>query len=539
MKLTKSLTGKISFGYITIGLVTVLTFVCCFFILNKNKKTDREISENSVPTLILFKDINMFSSEIRRLSNSWIYTPNASDKKGMENRLAKEYPELKKKLLQIQGSTSNEKTKADLKKLLEELESLNTYSKNIMTSLASDEDYADDVKVDAALTIYEKYFLPKSQSVDQFIDLSIKNYYENLSAMQEDKKWSYGILFAALVTMLVLIAATGIISLVVSKKIIVKPINELKLVINALAKGEITEITTSESADEIGEMKNSIRNMTEGLKINTRFAVEIGKGNYEVAYTPLGENDQMGNALIGMKESLMKNALEDNKRNWATIGIAQIGEILRKNQEITALYDSIVKFIVQYMGANQGGLFIVENNPEVHLELKSCYAYERKKYQQRNIEPGEGLIGQCYLEGETIFLTEVPKAYINITSGLGDATPNCIVIVPLKLNDAIFGIIEIASFKVMEKHQLEFVEKLSESIASTIATVKTAQTTQALLQESQAQAEMLRSQEEEMRQNMEELSATQEEMQRKEQEYIQQIESLKSQSYPGVRLSGS
>jgi HAMP domain-containing protein len=527
MKLTKSLTGKISFGYITITVVTVITFVCCFFILNKNKKADQEISENSVPTLILFKDINMLSSEITRLSNSWIYTPNVNDKTAMERVLSKDFPDLKKKLKEIESSTSNDKTKADLKKVTSELDQLVSFSKNIMTNLASDEDYADDAKVDAALTAYEKNFLPKSQSIDKFVDSSIKTYYANLSAMQTEKNWLYNILYVALILMLTLIMATGIVSLFISNKIIVKPINELKTVVNALAQGEIIEISTNNSNDEIGEMKNSVKNMTEGLKVNTNFAVEIGKGNYEVAYSPLSEKDQMGNALIGMKESLMKNALEDNKRNWATVGVAKIGDILRNNHDIEILYDSIIKFIVNYLGANQGGLFIAENDPEAFLELKSCYAYERKKFQQKRIEPGEGLIGQCYLEGETIYITEVPNEYIHITSGLGTASPNCIVIVPLKINEAIFGIIEVASFKVLEKHHLDFIEKLGESIASTISNVKTTQKTKQLLEDSQLQAEMLRAQEEEMRQNMEELSATQEEMQRKEQDYIQMIDSLK------------
>ncbi|GAA5027909.1 hypothetical protein GCM10011506_15700 [Marivirga lumbricoides] len=243
---------------------------------------------------------------------------------------------------------------------------------------------------------------------------------------------------------------------------------------------------------------------------------EIEKGNLDFEVNEAGD-DELGNAIISMRDQMKSFAIAEKERNWATEGLSKFVDILRSNNDdIKSLCEDIIKNLIKYLDANQGALFILNNdNPsEVFLELTACYAYNRKKHAQRKISIGEGLVGQTVLEKDTIYLTEIPTNYINITSGLGDAPPRTILLVPLKMNDEIYGVVELASFHDIFPYQIAFVERLGESIASTISSVKVNQKTKVLLQESQSQTEELRAQEEEVRQNMEELSATQEEMSR-------------------------
>ncbi len=244
----------------------------------------------------------------------------------------------------------------------------------------------------------------------------------------------------------------------------------------------------------------------------------------------VGEDDQIGKALINLRDNLLKNKnieilrrKEDDQRNWVAEGLAKFSEILRKNNDnLNDLAYSIIHNLVKYVNANQGGFFILQDQEEEekYFEMSACYAYDRRKFADRRIDWGDGLIGTCALEKKTIYMTNVPQDYVTITSGLGKATPSCLLIVPLIVNDEIHGVLEIASFKKFEPFEVEFVEKVAESIASTISTVKINVRTARLLKESQEQAEVLASQEEQMRQNMEELQATQEEAARQNAKFI-------------------
>ncbi|MCS7004156.1 MAG: GAF domain-containing protein [Cytophagales bacterium] len=245
-------------------------------------------------------------------------------------------------------------------------------------------------------------------------------------------------------------------------------------------------------------------------------------------------------ALKRMYQKMQILAEADRQRRWINEGLAKFLEILRKYQQnIEALCDNILSSLIKYVNANQGKLFLVNTSEkEPFLELVSTYAYSRKKYLRQRVELGEGLLGQAYLEKQTTIFSKLPPNYIRITSGLGDAPPQELAIVPFLYNDEVLGILEIASFEVFQPHHIEFLEKLGENVAAVIFNAKVHQRTEELLLISQQKTEELQAQEEEMRQTLEELHATQEELKRQaiEGERIlkERVKSVQEKAYEKI-----
>jgi methyl-accepting chemotaxis protein len=387
-------------------------------------------------------------------------------------------------------------------------------------------------------------------------ELSGSKKYYSFAPVQIDEvetPWSVGIIVPYKVIreksqeILITALIVGIIGLIILTLIIwyiakniSEPIEGITGILKKLSQGQIDESLKAEktSEDEIGEMTLALNKSIDDLNQKADFANQIGQGELETKFELSSENDKLGKALINMRDSLKKaredekqRKEEDEKRRWINEGLAKFADILRQNNDdLEKLSYEIIRNLIQYLGANQGGLFMLndedENDP--FYELKAAYAYNRKKYLEKRIDLGEGLVGTVAIEKKTIYMTELPEDYIDIDSGLGDAPPDALLIVPLKMEEEVLGVLELATFNKFEKHHIEFVEKVAESIASTLSAVRVNIRTNQLLEKSQQQAEEMSSQEEEMRQNMEELQATQEESARREKELKEITEAIDS-----------
>lgn len=296
-----------------------------------------------------------------------------------------------------------------------------------------------------------------------------------------------------------------------------------------VSSGELL-IEKTEKKDEVAQILTASNRLVSNLSYASDFAISVGKGEFKTNFKPSSEKDILGQSLIAMRDELWKFKTEDEKRFWANKGLAKFADIMRENnQNISSLSNVFLRELVKYLGANQGSIYFAQknNSENVQLEMIACYAYEKKKHVESILLEGEGIIGQAYKEKDTIYLKEIPDNYIKITSGLGESLPTTLLIVPIKIEKDVLGILELASFDDFEKYQIDFTENICTNLASVLQSVSNSEKMSHLLDELKIKSEQMQSQEEELRQNMEELIATQEELERKDAEREKLIEELK------------
>ncbi|NJM94636.1 MAG: GAF domain-containing protein [Cytophagales bacterium] len=232
--------------------------------------------------------------------------------------------------------------------------------------------------------------------------------------------------------------------------------------------------------------------------------------------------------LIHHVDQLLKEKnQEEERRTWGMRGMADFSELLRNDERsLSDKADAIISKLVTYVQGSQGGLFIKRGQAgDERMELLACYAYDKKRYRQKEIAPREGLVGQCWLEAEPIIMTDIPDRYVEITSGLGQKTASFLAIYPLIYDDAVVGVVELAAFQPFESHVLDFIGKVCSNVAAFLQAKMIVEAQKRLLEESARMNMAL--QEQELRQNAEEMRATQEQLERKvtfQQECIQKLQ---------------
>ena len=388
-----------------------------------------------------------------------------------------------------------------------------------------------DFSLAKRLLFDQAYLFQKSvimRSLDKYFNKIEKKQIENTNLLK--RYISYGFLgvFSSILSIIALLWY----SVINLRNYLVLPLQEATVQTLKIAEGDILqeENTNELSKVMIHDLMIAIQKIKLSINHKSEFVEAVSTGNLKNHYEPAGEKDSFGFALLKMQTNLQDITENERKRNWANSGIADFAETLRNIKDLEQLCEQTLSKLVKYLRANQGGIFVqYDTYADAHLRLVAAYAYERKKFLRKRVELGEGLIGQIFLEGETLNMVDVPENYLTITSGLGEALPKNILLVPLKNNHKqIVGVLELASFHPFEPYEVDFVEKVAEIVGSNILDMKRATKVQKLLQESQLQAQNLRTQEEEMRQNVEELTAMHEELQRKEIEYKEKIRELEA-----------
>jgi CheY-like chemotaxis protein/putative methionine-R-sulfoxide reductase with GAF domain len=518
--------------FIVVIGISVFNAVYSALNISKNQQATTKIMTVDIPSLQSLENMNLLVTRSKMYTTNWVYLPgNREDKERLKSLQNVEYPELKGNILAL-ASTWEEPGMVDsVNAIFRRFEQVLVYQRQVMNLLVSFDDYEDPMKHFAAEEVIDNEILPRTNDIIGSLNKVIVQKrslaefeYTEMMAASRALMWSVlGI--AILIVIVVLMAA-----FYMSNSIIV-PTMKLKNYVLQMGKGEIPEVELRQRKNAVGQMNEAVIKLAESLKKTTGFAHAIGEGNFEEQFEPLSEKDELGNALVQMRDSLRRADEENRQRHWTSAGIAQINRTLREHgEDIHRLSDELVSSIVGHLEAHHGALYLVEKDDLRNaswIQLLGSYALDGRTKAKPQLELGEGLIGQCIKDKKSIWLKDAPVHFARIQSGLGDAHASHVVIVPLTYHGQAFGAVEVASFRAFDTHTVSFLEGIGELIASSFASVQANMLTRKLLDETRKQAERLAAQEEELRQTNDELSNQSRLLQASEEELKQSNLELK------------
>lgn len=524
----------------TISLIIIITNILVFDSFVKEFRTQNKSFAIYQPSIQLLQDLDELNSRSLSLTKNWVFIDKDTgtvQKKELIELHDVIYPKFKNEIDYFVQSWDLESQNLYYD-LLYSMDSLRDKQAVIMDQLTFFEDYQNpEVLFEIYPLVTEKGdLIANSNRVSNQIDELVGIFNTKIDKNTTEAKAQFGVIKRIITGFTILI----VVSLILLGLFIIRNVlfitKHLNSALKKTSQGYLPEVKKIKRNDEVGELSSNLQGLINHLHKLSVFANEIGKNTFDSEFKPASDGDVLGNALLTMRDNLYKaqkegeiRQVENSQRNWASLGIAEFNEVIRDyNNDLKKLTNAVIERLVNYTEANIGGLFIVneDNERDKFLELKAFYAFDRHKYLENRVEFGETLVGQCYVEKDTIYVTEVPDDYMYITSGLGTDKPRSILIVPLQFNEITYGVIELASFKNFEKYKIDFVEQISETIASAISTAKINQRTSKLLEESNEKSKRLEQQEIQARENITKVQSEIESLEKKYNELASEKENL-------------
>jgi CheY-like chemotaxis protein/signal transduction histidine kinase/HAMP domain-containing protein len=254
-------------------------------------------------------------------------------------------------------------------------------------------------------------------------------------------------------------------------------------------------------------------------------AVTQGDLTRSIAVEAQGEVAELKDTINQMIANLAETTRTNQQQDWLNANMARFTGLLQGERDLETVSRLIMSELTPLVGAQHGAFFLMESpdgeGDDFELRLIASYGYKQRKNVPTTFTIGEGLVGQSALELKPILLTQAPEDYVRITSGLGEAAPANLIVLPVLFEEQVLAVVELASFQRFTPVQQTFLEQLAESIGVVLNTIKANMRTEELLEQSQGLTQELQSQ-------SEELQAQQEELQQSNKELEEQAASLKA-----------
>ncbi|ADU01717.1 response regulator [Mycolicibacterium gilvum] len=227
--------------------------------------------------------------------------------------------------------------------------------------------------------------------------------------------------------------------------------------------------------------------------------------------------------------TVTESALQNEKARRAKEIQAELMTDVQSVDDITAACGIILSGSAKAVGAKHAALYLQQPDEPGRYALTASYAFHRRKGLPNSYGLGDGLVGQCALEGVRIEVTDVPGDYVEITSGLGKSRPASLLLVPIKFESEVVGVIELAAHRLFSDDDTDLLDSIALGAGVALSAIESAQKTRELLTVSQAQTEELQTQEEELRAANEQLTQREDMLSAQNAELEETTEELRTQ----------
>jgi len=310
-------------------------------------------------------------------------------------------------------------------------------------------------------------------------------------------------------------------------------VRNIAQVTTAVAQGDLTKKIDVDARGEILELKTTINTMVDQLSAFaaevTRVAREVGSegklggqaavggvsGASSVAAGDLtrtiaveaeGEVAELKDNINAMVQSLRDTVQANLEQDWLKSNLASIGSMMQGHRDLVVVAELIMEELAPLLGAQHGTFFLAEEaGGETRLRLIAGYGLCADKDAPIQYRIGQSLIGQVAKSKRPIVVDEIPQGYIRISSGLGEAPPANLAVLPLTFEGHVMGVVELASFTRFTPIQIDFLEQFAETLGVSVNAIIANARTDALLEESQRLTEELRTRSSELQARSEEL----------------------------------
>ncbi|MCC6574891.1 MAG: HAMP domain-containing protein [Planctomycetes bacterium] len=252
-------------------------------------------------------------------------------------------------------------------------------------------------------------------------------------------------------------------------------------------------------------------NLTGQVRAIAEVSTAVTKGDLTRSITveARGEVENLKDKINEMIRNLRQTTQKNAEQDWLKTNLAKFTRMLQGQRDLESVARQILSELAPLVGAQHSVFYTLDEGQQVPtLNLVSGYGYTPREDLPPRFPVGQGLVGQCAQERKRIIIDEVPPAYIRISSGLGEAVPSSIVVLPVLFENQVRAVLELAAFNRFNDTHLNFLDQLTESIGIVLNTIAATMNTEALLKKSQALTQELQQTNAELEEKAEQLALT-------------------------------